>query len=57
MVLLRSAVTAALTAFSPLGSSLDIPLAGKLNSLSLSARDLLNRSTPAAPRLVPPTYD
>ncbi|KAF8550126.1 glycoside hydrolase family 18 protein [Imleria badia] len=46
---------ATLAAFSLLGSSLAVPLADKLMSLSPDARDLLKRATPAAPRFV--VYD
>lgn len=50
MVLLRSGMTAALAAFSLLGSTLAVPLADKLRSLGPEARDILKRSTPAPPR-------
>ena len=52
MVLLRSSLTVVLAAFSLFGSSLAVPLVDKLRSLSPSARDLLKRSAPAAPRFV-----
>lgn len=52
MVLLRPGVTAALAAFSLLGSTVAVPLVDKLRSLTPGARDLLKRSTPAAPRFV-----
>ena len=52
MMLFRSGLTTALAAFSLLGSSLAAPLVDKLKSLSPGARDLLKRSTPAAPRFV-----
>lgn len=55
MVSLRFGLTAALAAASLIGSSLAIPLVDKLRSLSPDARDLLKRSTPAAPRFV--VYD
>lgn len=52
---LRTGLTASLVALSLLGSTLAIPLVDKLRSLSPGARDLLKRSTPAAPRFV--VYD
>ncbi|KAF8553127.1 glycoside hydrolase family 18 protein [Imleria badia] len=52
MVLLRSGLSAALAAFSLLGSTLAVSLVDKLRSLSPGARDILKRSTPAAPRFV-----
>ncbi|KAG9312386.1 glycoside hydrolase family 18 protein [Chiua virens] len=55
MVSLRTGVTAALAAYHLLGSTLAVPLVNKLTSLSPGARDLLKRSTPAAPRFV--VYD
>lgn len=55
MVSLRIGVTASLAVLSLLGLALAIPLADKLNNLSPGARDILKRSTPAAPRFV--VYD
>lgn len=55
MMLFSSGVTAALATFSLLGSTLAVPLVDKLRSLSPGARDLLKKSTPAAPRFV--VYD
>ncbi|KAN0078083.1 carbohydrate-binding module family 5 protein [Tylopilus felleus] len=52
MVSFRSGVVAAITSFSLLGSIKAVPLADKLNGLSSSARDILKRSTPAAPYFV-----
>ncbi|KAN0073593.1 Glycoside hydrolase superfamily [Tylopilus felleus] len=55
MAFLRARATAAFTVFSLLGSSLAVPLFDKLVALSPGARDLLKRSTPAAPHFV--VYD
>ncbi|KAH0835490.1 glycoside hydrolase family 18 protein [Lanmaoa asiatica] len=55
MVFLYSGVTVALAVISLLGSTLAVPLVDKLRSLGPEARDLLKRSTPAAPRFV--VYD
>lgn len=55
MVLLRSGMAVVLAAFSLLGSTVASPLVDKLRSLTPEARDLLKRSTPAAPRFV--VYD
>ncbi|KAF8552690.1 glycoside hydrolase family 18 protein [Imleria badia] len=52
MVSFRSCVAAAVTVLSVLGSVQAVPLADKLRRLSPSARDVLKRSTPAAPRFV-----
>lgn len=52
MVFLRTGVVASLAALSLLGSTLAAPLADRLRSLSAGARDLLKRSSPAAPRFV-----
>lgn len=52
MVSFRSAVAAAITVLSVLGSMQAMPLADKLRRLTPSARDVLKRSTPAAPRFV-----
>ncbi|KAF8123597.1 glycoside hydrolase family 18 protein [Boletus edulis] len=52
MVSFRSSIAAATTVLSLLGSIQAIPLADKLSRLSPSARDVLKRSTPAAPRFV-----
>jgi chitinase len=52
MVSFRSGVTAAVTILSVLGSLQAVPLADKLRRLSPSAREVLKRSTPAAPRFV-----
>ncbi|KAF8548105.1 glycoside hydrolase family 18 protein [Imleria badia] len=52
MVFLRSGVTASLVLSSLFGSIHGVPLADKLGRLSPSARDLLKRSTPAAPRFL-----
>ncbi|KAG8215713.1 hypothetical protein J3R82DRAFT_7593 [Butyriboletus roseoflavus] len=49
MVSIRSGVTASLTVLSVLGLAQTVPLADKLRRLSPSARDLMKRSTPAAP--------
>ena len=55
MVFLRSGLTAAFATFSLLCSTAAVPLVDKLNGLTPGARDLLKRSTPAAPRFV--VYD
>ncbi|KAN0073645.1 hypothetical protein V8E55_012186 [Tylopilus felleus] len=55
MVSLHAGATASFTVFTLLGSSLALPLFDKLVTLSLGARDLLKRSTPAAPRF--PVYN
>ncbi|KAF8553089.1 glycoside hydrolase family 18 protein [Imleria badia] len=52
MVSFRSAVAAAITVLSVVGTIQAIPLADKLRRLSPSARDVLKRSTPSAPRFV-----
>lgn len=52
MVFLPSSFTAALIAFSMFGLALAVPLAEKLRNLSPGARDLLKRTTPAAPHFV-----
>lgn len=52
MVSFRSCVTTAIAVLSVLGSTRAVPLADKLRLLSPSARDVLKRSTPAAPRFV-----
>ena len=52
MVSFRSCVAAAVTVLSVFGSVQAVPLADKLKRLSPSARDVLKRSTPAAPRFV-----
>jgi chitinase len=55
MVSFRSGVTAAVTILSVLVSLQAVPLADKLRRLSPSAREVLKRSTPAAPRFM--TYN
>ncbi|KAF8552691.1 glycoside hydrolase family 18 protein [Imleria badia] len=52
MVSFRSCVAAAVAVLSVLGSVQAVPLADKLMRLSPSARDVLKKSTPAAPRFV-----
>lgn len=52
MVSFRSGVVAAVTILSVLGSVQAVPLVDKLRRLSPFARDVLKRSTPAAPRFV-----
>ena len=52
MVSFRAGVTAVVTVLSVLGLIHAVPLADKLRRLSPSARDVLRRSTPAAPRFV-----
>ena len=48
----RSCMAAAVTVLSVLGTVQTVPLTDKLRRLSPSARDVLKRSTPAAPRFV-----
>ena len=52
MISLRAGLTTSLAGLSLLGSTLAVPLADKLRSLSPGAQDLLKRSAPVAPRFV-----
>ncbi|KAG8214865.1 hypothetical protein J3R82DRAFT_10032 [Butyriboletus roseoflavus] len=52
MVSIRSGVTTFVAFFSLFGSLYAVPLVEKLDRLSPSARDLLKRSTPAAPHFL-----
>lgn len=52
MVSFHTGLTSAIAVLSVLGSTLAVPLTDKLKLLSPAARDVLKRSTPAAPRFV-----